>query len=223
MDINYGFIITRHVTDEKTNKYWNRAVLCIRRFYPNKRIVIIDDNSNKQFLKPLVNTRNIILIKSEYCGAGEILPYYYLLKYKFFDYALILHDSVFIHKKINMDSICKQYDVMPLWHFDGDQLDSDYRNDFLKYVKNRELLLTKMKNNGLINFNNNNKWFGCFGVQMIISYKFLHKIQEKYAFLNLITKIKTRRDRMCLERIIGCIVSNERKSNRNSLFDRRSA
>ena len=44
--MDYGFIITRHVNSEKTNKYWNNAIICIRTFYPQKKIVIIDDNSN---------------------------------------------------------------------------------------------------------------------------------------------------------------------------------
>ena len=37
----YGFIITRHVNSEKTNKYWNKCVKCIRTFYPLKKIIII--------------------------------------------------------------------------------------------------------------------------------------------------------------------------------------
>ena len=48
---DYGFIITRHVNSEKTNKYWNKCVRCIREFYPFRKIVIIDDNSNQKFVK----------------------------------------------------------------------------------------------------------------------------------------------------------------------------
>ena len=48
---NYGFIITRHVTSEQTNKYWNQCVKLIRTFYPLRKIVIIDDNSNQTFIK----------------------------------------------------------------------------------------------------------------------------------------------------------------------------
>ena len=44
--MTYGFIMTRHVNSEKTNRYWNHAVRCIKRFYPFRKIVIIDDNSN---------------------------------------------------------------------------------------------------------------------------------------------------------------------------------
>jgi len=48
---NFGFIIIRHVNSEVTNNYWNKCVIHIRRFYPFKKIVVIDDNSNEDFLK----------------------------------------------------------------------------------------------------------------------------------------------------------------------------
>ena len=50
---NYGFIITRHVNSEITNKYWNKCIQHIRINYPNKKIVVIDDNSKKEFLNSL--------------------------------------------------------------------------------------------------------------------------------------------------------------------------
>ena len=49
---------------------------CIRKFYPENDIVIIDDNSNQTFLtaKELYNTK---IIYSDYHQHGELLPYYY--------------------------------------------------------------------------------------------------------------------------------------------------
>ena len=93
---NFGFIITRHVNSEKTNKYWNHCVKCLKRFYPQKKIVIIDDNSNPVYLKREFDYTNILVINSEFKGRGEILPYYYYLKNKFFKNAVIIHDSVFL-------------------------------------------------------------------------------------------------------------------------------
>jgi hypothetical protein len=49
--MSYGFIVLRHVNSALTNEYWNECVKCIRRFYPQKKIVVIDDNSNKDFVK----------------------------------------------------------------------------------------------------------------------------------------------------------------------------
>ena len=74
---NYGFIITRHVNSAKTNKYWNNSIRCIRRFYPYKKIVIIDDNSNLEFLTAENDNTNVEFIQSQFCGRGELLPYYY--------------------------------------------------------------------------------------------------------------------------------------------------
>ena len=45
-----GFIILRHIKDDKTNEYWKFSYDCVRRFYPETPIMIIDDNSMKQGL-----------------------------------------------------------------------------------------------------------------------------------------------------------------------------
>ena len=71
-DNTYGFFLLRHVNSELTNHYWIECYKCIRKFYPNQQIVIIDDDSNPLFLKndyPLTNT---ILIDSEFKKRGEI-------------------------------------------------------------------------------------------------------------------------------------------------------
>ena len=62
---NFGFIMSRHVTNEATNKMWNQAVKLIRTFYPLKKIVIIDDNSNWAYVKPDFPYRNLEVIKSD--------------------------------------------------------------------------------------------------------------------------------------------------------------
>ena len=41
-----GFIILRYVINELTNKYWIKCVDSIRQYYPENKILIIDDNSN---------------------------------------------------------------------------------------------------------------------------------------------------------------------------------
>ena len=100
--LSFGFIITRNVKCEKTNKYWNHCVRCLRFYYPYRKIVIIDDNSNDEFVKSDYNYQNVIIIKSEYPGRGELLPYYYFYKNNFFNNAVIIHDSVFFHKKTGL-------------------------------------------------------------------------------------------------------------------------
>ena len=100
---NFGFIITRHVNSVKTNKYWNHSVKLLRTFYPLKKIVIIDDNSNYDYVNSEFEYKNLHIIQSEFHGRGELLPYYYFLKYKFFQNAIIIHDSVFFHMRINFE------------------------------------------------------------------------------------------------------------------------
>ena len=78
---NYGFIITRHVNSEKTNRYWNQSVKLIRTYYPLRQIVIIDDNSNQEFVKADFDYKHLTIIQSEFPQRGELLPYYYYLKY----------------------------------------------------------------------------------------------------------------------------------------------
>ena len=102
---SYGFIIARHVNSEMTNKYWNRCVRCIRKFYPLRKIVIIDDNSNQDFVKPDYEYRNVEVITSEFPGRGELLPSYDFYNRRFFDNAVIIHDSVFFHERINFEKI----------------------------------------------------------------------------------------------------------------------
>ena len=113
---SFGFIITRHVNSSLTNKYWNNSVKLLRTFYPNCKIVIIDDNSNQPFVNAEHDYANVQIIQSEFPGRGELLPYYYYIKHKFFDNAVILHDSVFIHKRVNFEKLIG-IRVMPIWHF----------------------------------------------------------------------------------------------------------
>ena len=85
MDNKFGFIITRHVNSVKTNMYWNNCVKLLRTLYPLRKVIIIDDNSNYEYVKPEFDYRNIEVVQSEYPKRGELLPYYYYLKNKYFE------------------------------------------------------------------------------------------------------------------------------------------
>ena len=206
---NYGFIMTRHVNSEITNNYWNQSIRCIRRFYPDTKIIIIDDNSNNEFVKAQYEYRNVEIIQSEYKGRGELLPYYYFYKNKFFENAFIIHDSIFIHKRINFDKI-NGIDAIPLWHFNADKenvynslrLISNFRNG---YLLQRKLTLS---DDAMI-LGRKSEWYGCFGVQSYINHKFLVNTINKYDLLTLLNKVKTRPDRCCLERIFGLVFNLE--------------
>lgn len=218
---DFGFMITRHVNSHETNKYWKICIKNIKRFYPLKKIIIIDDNSNPNFLDVNndlslnndLNLNNVEIIYSDFRGRGEILPYYYLFKNKYFKNAIIIHDSVFFHNRIRFESIIeRKIPIMPFWHFN---LDNDnYLNSvrIASYLNNNIFITQKLFKNDDLLCLNHNKSYGCFGVQSFINVDFLCKINEKYNLFNLINIIKNREDRCCFERIFGIIIFNEYKN-----------
>lgn len=193
-----GFIILRHVNSSITNEYWKECYRCIKTFYPKNRILIIDDNSNKTFLThdPLDNT---MIIQSEFPRRGEFLPYYYYLKTKFCETAVILHDSVFIKKYI--DFHVNNYKMI--------------LNFCKKNISDREslpyqmTLLSAINNEKLNNFYNKKDldlWSGCFGCMSVIKYDYLKSIDSEFRLACLIPHITCRSARCALERIIGCLL-----------------
>lgn len=191
---NLCFILVRHVISEKTNNYWKENYRCIRNYYPTNKIIIIDDNS--PYLEIGKTPDDVILIKSEYPKRGELLLYYYFHKYKFAKNAVLLHDSVFLHSKIDLS---KMKNFQPLWTFEPYKYDSEHRNDLI-FIFNK---LNKMNIlEEAYNKNNNFNWKGCFGGMSVINWNFLDKIETKYnLFNNLLEHINSRRYRMLLERI----------------------
>ena len=71
-----GFIILRHVNSYVTDKYWKLCYDCIRKYYPENDIVIIDDNSHPEYVsyKSIYKTK---IIEAPYPKRGELLPYLY--------------------------------------------------------------------------------------------------------------------------------------------------
>jgi hypothetical protein len=187
-----GFIILRHVNSEKTDNYWKNSYNKIRKYYNNK-IIIIDDNSDNYYLREDILLNNCQIIKSEFKGAGEILPYYYFNKLHPFEKAVIIHDSVFFECKIIVEDI---KDFIPLWHFEN------YSKEF--NILNK---LTKLTNsNAIIDIYNKGQWNGCFGAMSIINWDFLNMLENNHQLLsNLITEIKNREDRMSFERVISIV------------------
>ena len=216
---NYGFILTRHVNSEQTNKYWNQCVKLIRTFYPLRKIVIIDDNSNQEFLKAEHNYKNLTIIQSEYLGRGELLPYVYYLKYKWFPNAIIIHDSLFIHKRIPFEKF--KTPVLPLWHHNYDKENINNLLRISSALTNNQIITKKILGESINILGLNNDTFNiCFGGQAYIKLSFLEHIEQKYKLTNLVNVIHNRTDRCGLERILGLLFCQEypRLLKFNSLF-----
>ena len=220
---SFGFIITRHVNSPTTNRYWNQCVKCIRTFYPFVKIIIIDDNSNKQFIKSDFDYKNVEIIESHFPKRGELLPYFYFLRRQFFENAVIIHDSVFFHKRINFEIFSKMgVNVLPLWHFDADRENLDNSLRISAFLNNSLEVQKSLSLNDFILGMSKYKWHGVFGVQSYINLKFLTHLNNKYNICNMIHSVNSRADRCCLERIMGCLFFMESRNlyNKKSLFGR---
>ena len=193
-----GFIVLRHVNSELTNNYWIHCYECIRKYYPENLILIIDDNSNYDYITEKVLYKTTI-INSEYPKRGELLPYYYYLHNKLFDTAVIIHDSVFINTYIKTD--VDKYKI--IWDFEHpwDQIEDETK---MINLFNDKTLLDFYKNKNL--------WKGCFGGMSIITHDYLTFINNKYDISKLLNHVLTRFNRSSFERVIACLLQCNEKS-----------
>jgi hypothetical protein len=191
---DFGFIIVRHVNSEITNKYWKHNVRCIRNFYSEPNIVIIDDNSDINFLKESDEDKYVTVIQSELPGKGELLGYYYLHSRKLFKKAIVIHDSCFFHRKIEFDSMTEPCKF--IWDFPGGHYEYDSLNG-IKYFKQEESLVDLFQKKNIIR--------GCFGCQSMVTLDFLEKIVQEYNFFNLLNYITSRHERFNSERLYGLV------------------
>ena len=192
-----GFIVLRHVSNELTNKYWIKCVNSIRQYYPENKILIIDDNSNYEYITEETLYKTTI-INSEYPQRGELLPYYYYLHNKLFDTAVIIHDSVIINKYIDMS--VEQYKL--LWEFEHrwDQIEDETR--MINIFNDAELTSF---------YENKHLWEGCFGCMAIITHDYLIHINKKYDIRKLLELVLNRHNRCSFERVIACLLQKEGK------------
>ena len=200
--MSVGFIMLRHVNNEETNQYWIHCYNCIRKYYPENKILIIDDNSNYKFVtnEKLYETH---IIKSEYPKRGELLPYYYYLHNKLFDSAIIIHDSVFINKYIDLS--VKKYKILWTFEHKWDQTQDETR--IINVFNDSELKQFYEKKN---------LWKGCFGGMSIITHDYLTFINDKYDISKLLDCILNRYNRMSFERVIACLL--QKNGDKETLF-----
>lgn len=203
IDNTYGFIILRHVRNFKDNQMWISCYNSIRKFYSNK-IIIIDDNSNKEALIEILLI-NCEIINSEFKQRGELLPYYYFHKFKFFENAVILHDSMFIGQKLNFELNKVKF----LWFVYSHRWNNSLlETDLISKLKNKDKLLKIYRKKKL--------WYPCYGNTSIINIKFLESIQKEYNIFNLLSYVDNREKRMCTERIFGLIFFIKAKLKRKT-------
>jgi hypothetical protein len=204
----YGFIIIRNVNNESQNEYWIESYNSIRKFYPEVDILIVDNNSNKTYLKN-IDLYKCEIIESEYPESRHLSAYYYHNKLKKFNKAIIIHDSVFVNNFYDFSNI---KNIKFLWHFETHLYDV-YGDEMY--------LIDNLKNNEIIkNTYLKKQWNGCLGNMSIISHSFLNMLNEKYNFLNLKTIIKNNAHQCAMERIfpVLCYIEDEEINKVSSVF-----
>jgi hypothetical protein len=195
-----GFIITRHVNTKESNDVWITCVRQIRKYYPDYPIVILDDNSNKEFLVVPDDSilKNIIVVDvdPEHNKSAELLPYYYNYKYKWFRKMIFIQDSIFINSFYDFTKVEKV-------KFIGYNPTEDFREKI-------PFLLSFLDNNKELNeYFETYKWKLCWGVMSVMDYSFLKYINEKYNLQILLKHVKNRDLRITCERVWGIICCYE--------------
>uniref|UniRef100_A0A6C0HI54 Glycosyltransferase 2-like domain-containing protein n=1 Tax=viral metagenome TaxID=1070528 RepID=A0A6C0HI54_9ZZZZ len=196
MSSSLGFIILRHVNNEENSIYWKQCYECIRKFYPENQILIIDDNSDYQYIHVFNNQLyKTTVINSEFTKRGELLPFYYYLSYKLFDQAVIIHDSVFIQRYIDFSVENNGYKIF--W---------DFEHDWNKPLEEEKMLHVFEDPDLIAFYRNKSMWKGCFGCMCIITHDFLVKMNSKYDISKLLGLVNSRKDRSSFERVIACLM-----------------
>jgi hypothetical protein len=218
--MTFGFIIPSYINDSKSLKILLNGLNKIRNFYPNNKIVIIDDYSVLNIKKIIdeLNDSNISVEKAQYNKAGEMNPYYHFYLNKYFDVAMIIQDSFHFNKTIgDFSNVNIQFLSHFNNHFDWDKTKApineyntsnqifSHSDEILHFVK-IALPENRFKNKFQAIYNKKYKWVGCLGCMSIVSHEFITSLQMETQIFDMLPFIKTRRDRMCMESIyaIAC-------------------
>lgn len=225
---NFGFILTRHVNNARSNLYWQECYRCIRHCYPEVMVMIIDDNSNYDHIHIIPTTPpllNCIILKSEFPGRGELLAYYYFLKMRPFDRAMIIHDSVFIQPSFVEQLEAKLLAVENakfIWDFPHYYDDTPGEKPYFQLLGEGLMGYPKC-NRGLIEdicyFHGvQMEWRGCFGVMSVITYDFLKHLDEKFHPFQWFEKVVSRNQRYYIERVFAVLCCLEERTACHSLL-----
>ena len=207
-----GFIMIRHVSSKMTDLYWKESYSAIRRFYPVAPIIIVDDSSNRLFLREDIHISNCTVIyHTENKGRAEFLPYYYFYRLKPFSRAVIIHDSVFLQAPLNLPvELGQNTGVQFLWsipHYHEDTLQTEIHEliDALP-VADREDVRSMY-------YHTKADWTGAFGVMSVIELEWLDEVEQRYhLFENWLPVLKNREYRCALERVFGLVAYHHLRS-----------
>jgi hypothetical protein len=208
-----GFVIIRHVSSKVTDFYWKESYTSIRRFYPLAPILIVDDSSNREFLREDIHTTNCTVIyDTENKGRAELLPYYYFHKLKPFSKAIIIHDSVFLHAPLDLsasEGSCPG--IQFLWsipHYYDDTIQTEIHELIGALPSSCREDVRSMY------YHTKSDWTGIFGMMSIVDWAWLNDVEQRYhLFENWFPVLKNREYRCGMERVFGLVAYHHGKEH----------
>lgn len=201
---NTCFVIVRHINSAETNEYWLQCYRALRRFYTNY-ILIVDDNSDLQYIHNHGMTlQNCDVIASEFPGRGEILGHYYFYMLRPAARAVVLHDSVFLRRRVDFGDVCGG--VRFLWTF-RPVLDVETRDAVPAFVRRSALGQFRANNVTVADVYARGAWTGCFGLMAVIDWLYIHSVCVRWPnlFAVFLADVRTRADRIAAERVFACL------------------
>ena len=206
-----GFIIPTKIDNIHVLERVKTNLSSIISLYPSNKIVLINDGSSENLDQLLLNKNITILnVPNGKQGKGEFLPYYYFYHNKFFDIAIIINDCCKALKRIDEISYDFEYIFYFNYHHgwgtsvcpDNVNRSKTHEDEILRILY--RLDTEKSRKTSIINkYHDKHTWNCCYASMSIISHEMIKELCEKYDFDKLYDLISTRRDRMCLESIIG--------------------
>jgi hypothetical protein len=212
--MTFGFVMIRHVCNKATDLYWKESYHCIRRWYPDTPIMIVDDSSNREFLQEdMVLTNCTVIYDRAHRGSAELLPYYYFHLIHPFDVAVIIHDGVFIQRYVDFtlenNEPCRFLWNFPHW----------YDDEIFEGIK--QIYSTLPFSDRFTDlYHRKDAWQGCFGVMSVIRWNALDHVNrvEEGLFDKWLAVVKTRDNRHALERAFPLLMTYHYPEMRQAMF-----
>lgn len=212
-----AFVILRHVNNKLTDSYWKESYSSIRTYYPTAPILIVDDSSNRKYLREdIVMTNCTVVYDTEHKGCAELLPYDYFHRLRPAQRAVILHDGVFLHRPLEL-CWSEQTGIQFLW-----SIPHYHEDTILKEIHELIDALPEAERESIRSMYNHTKadWTGAFGVMSIVEWKWLDEVNRRLGlFERWYPVLKNREYRCAMERVFGLVAYYHLRSRvQDSMF-----
>jgi hypothetical protein len=162
---------------------------------------MVDDSSDRTYLREnIVMTDCTVVYDTEHKGCAELLPYLYFHRLRPAQRAVILHDSVFLHRPLEI-AWSADIGIQFLW-------DIPHSFDDVIQTEIHELIdaLPEIDKDHMRSMYHHTKadWTGTFGVMSIVDWGWLDEVVTRFDFMKRwIPVLKNREYRCAMERVFG--------------------